>query len=119
MSGVRKAEQAMTDAQVVVMAASSLVFAFHVGVYVGFSVHKRKRDKQMAGLIAERLLGKTELPPGANTQANANTGQMAGHGINSGPFMKLQNHMYANYLSQLQANKLSQPEANGLPKRSE
>jgi hypothetical protein len=56
---------------------------FVSGFIIGKLVEKRKRDKEMAGIVAERLLRKPEVPSSGDTQpghawANANMNSQLG-----------------------------------------
>jgi hypothetical protein len=41
---------------------TALFATFNAGVFVGWLVEKRKRDKDFAGMVANRLLGKQDTP---------------------------------------------------------
>ena len=45
--------------------------ALIAGYVIGTLIHKRKRDKQMAGIVAERLLRKPQVSEPPNPQVNA------------------------------------------------
>jgi hypothetical protein len=72
-----------TNPFIIILMVGISVFMFIAGYIEGQLVEKRKRDKEMAGIVAERLLRKPEVPSSGDTQpdhawANANMNSQLG-----------------------------------------
>ena len=70
-----------TNQSVILLVVGISLFMLTAGCIVGQLVEKRKRDKEMAGIVAERLLRKPEVPSSSTTQLgsgwqNANMNQL-------------------------------------------
>lgn len=58
--------------------ACTVAYTLFMGIIAGTLEHKWKRDKQMAGFVAERLMGKPKVEPSSDTQWVAGMGQQVG-----------------------------------------
>jgi hypothetical protein len=72
-----------TNEAIIMIVVGVSIFIFIAGYILGQLVEKRKRDKEMAGIVAERLLRKPEVPSSGETQpghalANANMNSQLG-----------------------------------------
>jgi hypothetical protein len=70
-----------TNEAIIMIVVGVSIFIFIAGYILGELVEKRKRDKEMAGIVAERLLRKPEVPSSSTTQLgsgwqNANMNQL-------------------------------------------
>jgi hypothetical protein len=63
-----------TNQSIILICISGLMFA--TGIIVGWLYEKRKRDKEMAGICAERLLRKPQISEPPSPQVNAVFQQM-------------------------------------------